>query len=235
MNEHIFSAETSALSGRAAQHREMSADNRTFFDALMPCPDWSDMGASDHVIQLYDEDDHLLQAVSRFTGAGLEAGEAAVVIATQPHREDIEARLWAHGLDLTTAHAQGQYVPLDAAETLSQVMIDGWPDARRFVDVVGAVIARAEGRYPRVRVFGEMVALLWAEGNGDAALRLEELCNDLVKSHAFPLLCAYPMRGFSKAEHTEKFRTICATHSHVIPGESYTTLDSPDARLRTLA
>jgi len=183
---------------------------------------------------VYDEDAHLLDAVSRFTGTGLAAGEAVVVIATPPHRDCLEARLHAHGVDLATACAQGQYVPLDAAETLAQVMIDGWPDKGRFVDVVGGVIAHAGSRYPRVRAFGEMVALLCTEGNGDAALQLEALWNDLATLHAFPLLCAYPMHGFSRAVHAQKFLTICAAHSHVIPTESYMALASHDERLRTI-
>src|SRR4029434_1895112 len=86
----------------------------------------------------------------------------------------------------------------------------------------------------RVRVFGEMVALLWAEGNMDAALQLEMLCNDLVTLHPFSLLCAYPLRGFTQATHAQPLLTICAAHSHVIPAESYTALASPDERLRTI-
>jgi len=192
------------------------------------------MGASDHCILVYEDDAHLLDTVSRFTGTGLAAGEAAVVIATQPHRDHLKARLRAHGVDLATACAQGQYIPVDAAEMLGQCMVDGCPDERRFVDVVGGIIARAGSRYPRVRAFGEMVALLWAEGNEGAALRLEELWHDLITMYAFPLLCAYPMHGFSRAVHAQKFLTICAAHSHVIPTESYAALASPDERLRTI-
>jgi hypothetical protein len=100
--------------------------------------------------------------------------------------------------------------------------------------VVGGVIAQAGGRYPRVRAFGEMVALLWTEGNEDAALQLEKLWNDLVQMYAFPLFCAYPLSGFSRAVHAKKLLKICAEHSHVIPAESYTALTAPDERLRTI-
>jgi PAS domain S-box-containing protein len=235
MSARIFSAEASATSGRAEQDGEMSAEKNAFFEALVSRTDWGDMGASDHCMQLYEEDASLLDAVSGFAGTGLEAGDAAVVIATKPHRDHLDERLRAHGLDLATAREQGQYVPLDAAEMLSKIMVDGGPDERRFVDVVGGVIARAGGRYARVRIFGELVALLWAEGNGDAALRLEELWNRLTEIHAFSLLCAYPMSGFSRAVHAKKFLKICAEHSHVIPAEGYTALTSPDERLRLIA
>ena len=208
MDARIFTAEASVIAGRAAQNDKRCVDKHAVFDAPGPHIDWGAIGASDHCVLVYDEDAHLLDAVSRFTGTGLEAGEAVVVLATQPHRDYLEARFRAHGVDLATMGARGQYVSLDAAETLSRFMIDGWPDAQRFVDVVGGVVAHAGGRYPRVRAFGEMVALLWAEGNRDAALRIEELWNDLIALHAFPLLCAYPMRGFSRAVHAQKLLTI---------------------------
>jgi hypothetical protein len=122
--------------------------------------DWGDLGTSDHVILVYEADAHLVDAVSRFVDTGLAEGEAVIVVATPPHREQLEARLRAGGVDLATACAQGQYVALDAAETLAQFTVDGWPDAQRFADVVGDIIARVGRRYPHVRIFGEMVALL---------------------------------------------------------------------------
>jgi signal transduction histidine kinase len=80
-----------------------------------------------------------------------------------------------------------------------------------------------------------MVALLWIEGNADAAIRLEELWNDLARTHAFSLRCAYPMSSFCRGEHGDLLLKICAEHSVVIPGESYTTLVSEDERLRGIA
>ena len=201
------------------------------------CCRWTggDLGTSDHVVLVYEADVHLVDAVSRFVSTGLAAGEAAIVIATPPHREQLDARLCAYGVDLATASAQGQYIALDAAETLAQFMVNDWPDAQRFADVVGNILAGVGSRYPHMRVFGEMVALLWAAGHGDATLRLEALWHDLLKTYAFPLLCAYPIRGFVKGAHAQQFPTICAAHSHVVPAESYMALTSPDERLRTVA
>jgi hypothetical protein len=60
---------------------------------------------------------------------------------------------------------QGLYVPLDAGETLSKFMVDGWPSEPRFntaiEDLIGRVATRDQRRL--VRVVGEMVALLWNE------------------------------------------------------------------------
>ena len=45
-------------------------------------------------------------------------------------------------------------------------------------------------------MFGEAVALLQAEGNADAAIRFEQLGNDLPKTHKVDILCAYSLSSF---------------------------------------
>ena len=54
-------------------------------------------------------------------------------------------------------------------------------------------------------------------------------------THSFSLHCAYPIAGFGREEDTEPFLKICAAHSHVIPSESYTQLDSETERLRNIS
>src|SRR5215472_4519648 len=153
-----------------------------------------------HVIQLYNEDGPLLDLLSRFVESALTGNDAAVVIAVKAHAAGITERLAARGLDVPKAIREGRYVLLDAAETLAKFMVDGLQDARRFADLVGGTIVRAkaaaQGERQRAAVVGEMVSLLWAAGNIDGALRLEQLWNDLATTHAFSLRCAYPMSGF---------------------------------------
>ncbi|WP_250532488.1 MEDS domain-containing protein, partial [Caballeronia sp. ATUFL_F1_KS39] len=67
------------------------------------------------------------------------------------------------------------------------------------------------GKVP-VRAFGEMVAILCARGESGAALRLEQLWNDLARKHAFSLLCAYPTRVFKGSEEARAFHAICSAH-----------------------
>jgi signal transduction histidine kinase len=192
-----------------------------------------------HVVQFYGEDGFLLDELSRFIGTALGAGEAAVVIATKEHRGGLDHRLNAWGLDTTAAVLQGRYIALDAADTLAKIMLAGQPDPALFIEVVGSVIAKAlvavGGEPRRIAAFGEMVALLWAEGRPEAAIHLEQLWNDLAQSHSFSLRCAYPMSSFYREEHGDLLLKICAEHSDVIPGESYTSLISEDERFRSIA
>jgi signal transduction histidine kinase len=192
------------------------------------------MRDSEHFVQFYEADEFLIDSLSGFIGAGLGVDDACIVVATQAHRESLEQRLRASGLDLGAASARGQYVSLDAGEILSTFMVAGLPEPRRFAEVLRGIIGRAAEGWRRVRIFGEMVALLWAEGHSKGALRLEELWNELHNSQAFTLFCAYPINGFGGEAYAELISGICAEHSRVIPAESYTRLADPDDRLRAI-
>jgi signal transduction histidine kinase len=191
-----------------------------------------------HTVQFYADDPFLLNELSRFIGSALGAGDAGIVIATQAHRDDLAGQLKARGLDIERAAAQGRYVSLDAQETLSKLMPDGQLDEIRFVDLIGGVIQQAAisvgGERPRIAAFGEMVALLWAEGRPDAAIQLEQLWNSLARTHSFELLCAYPSSLFNQSEDATGIGDICATHTHVTPDESYTALVTEGERLRAI-
>ena len=193
---------------------------------------------SDHVVQFYVEDASFLDALSRSIGTTLGAGDSAVAIATRAHLDGLARRLKDRGLDTARAIETGRYVPLDARETLSRFLLEGWPDGARFAEVIGSVIERAksaaEGDDPRVFAFGETVALLWAEGKPGSALHLEQLWNDLATIHSFSLRCAYPLKAFDREDHGESFLKICAEHSTVIPAENYTALLDEVQRLRNI-
>ncbi|HEY4035775.1 MAG TPA: PAS domain S-box protein, partial [Ktedonobacteraceae bacterium] len=202
---------------------------------LVPRLNWSEMSESEHFVQFYETDDFLLDSLSSFIGTGLDAGDGCIVIATKAHRESLEQRLKANGLDLTTNHTRDGYISLDAHETLPKFMVDGLPEPKRFAEIIGSIITRAAQGRNHVRIFGELVVLLCMEGNQAAAIRLETLWNDLrYTTHPFSLFCAYPMHNFAGKRHRMQFTEICQQHSHVIPDESYTALTNPDERLRAI-
>ena len=203
-----------------------------------PILDWFEQKHTGHVVQFYTDDIALVDAIARFIGGALGAGDAAVIIATDAHRSGIVERLKA-GIDAARATQQERLVMLDAKETLARFMARGLPDARLFEQAIGPTIdqVRAATKDPegvRVAAFGEMVAILWAEGNHRAAIQLEKLWNNLIKTRSFSLRCAYPMPGFGRGEYSEPFLQICGEHESVIPTEEYTHLSSGDERLRRI-
>jgi PAS domain S-box-containing protein/excisionase family DNA binding protein len=206
------------------------------FDAdHAPRSTWHEMGPSEHLVQFYEDDAFLVRTLTEYIGAGLRAGEATIALVTEAHRAHVEERLRSDGLDLDSAHADGQYVTLDATETLARIMADGTLAPARFEEVIGTVVRRAaEGGRP-VRAFGEMVALLAAEGNHTAAVRMEALWNGLRRVHTFSLLCAYPVDVLGGAAFEALFGDVCAEHTLVMPAESYTALKTADAQMREIA
>lgn len=192
-----------------------------------------------HTAQFYADDSFLLDELTRFIGTALIAGDAAVIIATKAHREGLALRLQSRDLNITRATEEGRYIALDASETLAKFMVNGCPDAALFTETVGSILAQAITAAPakqsHVTAFGEMVALLWGRGNPEAALRLEELWNNLIHTYPLSLRCAYPMSGFDRGDHADLFRKICAEHSDVIPVETYTALTSDQLRLLSIS
>jgi len=169
-----------------------------------------------HDVQFYSDDAVFLESVTQFIAAALKAGNASIVVATKPHRDSLLQALKAQGVDVDAAIQQGAYASLDAADTLSIYMVDDWPDPVRFFAGFGKLIESAskaaKAQDPRVAFFGEGVALLWAEGKTEAAIRLEQLVKDLAKTYKVDILCAYP---FSVNVDERAFRKICAEHSAV--------------------
>jgi len=201
---------------------------------LAPVSDWTGATEPEHFVQFYEADAFLISSLAGFIGAGLTEGDACVVVATGAHRDALDERLRTGGFDPDAARACGQYVSADASGMLSRFMVGGLPDAGRFSEVVGEIVARAATVGRRVRIFGEMVALLWTEENYDAAIRLEEFWNELHKTRPFTLFCAYPMCGFGGEARARGLGDVCTAHARVIPAESYSAIAEADERLRTI-
>lgn len=177
---------------------------------------WGEVAPTHHLVQIYDEEAPFLDSLESFLTEGLEAGDGVVVIATQPHRTSLEARLTARGVNVAQLRKADRYVDLDADETMKLFMVDAWPDEARFRDTIAKLIARASAAHTRtVRAFGEMVALMWAQGQCAATVRLEHLWHRICEKENLALLCAYPQSGFT-TDVASSIRQICDAHSHVV-------------------
>jgi hypothetical protein len=175
---------------------------------------WGELSACDHTVQIYEDDTAFLDALEGFVAAGIRQGDAIILIATPAHLEGLEHRLEASGFDVSAAIVRGQYLALDAKRALSKFMVDGWPDEVLFEQFVGGLLARAKGNHRKVRAFGEMVALMWAEGQCGATVRLEHLWTRLVHKESFSLFCAYPKTGFTE-DANDAIAQVCAAHSRL--------------------
>ena len=175
---------------------------------------WGEVSPSEHLVQFYTDESLFVVTLARFVEDGLRSGEAVVVIATASHVSSLEARLAAQGIDIEAYRASGAYLPLDAASTLSRFIRDGWPDEDLFHSVIEGVLADARAGRRRARAFGEMVALLWAQGHHGATVRLEYLWNELCQRDGVSVFCAYPKVGLTR-DLEESLQEVCELHTQV--------------------
>jgi hypothetical protein len=175
--------------------------------------------AWEHVVQLYLNDAFLIKSLTPFILAGLEEKATVIAVVTEKHREDLR-RVSRSAHDPVSEET---LVFRDACDLLSAFMIDGWPDQARFLSEIGHSVDTAT-RPGSVRIFQEMGTVLWAQGNTRAALRVEELWNEIAPLHAFSLLCAYPTSAYSAENDDDSFLPVCLTHTHVRTSRSFIPL-----------
>ncbi len=173
---------------------------------------------SRHEVGFYWNDEAFVHGLTRLIGAAIRDGSIAIVVATESHRERLLPRLQAHGLDLITAIEQHQFLALDAAATLSSVIVNGNLDRESFLEVAGNLIVnsrRAANREnPRVAIFGECDPPFWAIA-AEAAIQVEQFWNEIMKKYDVDIFCAYSLSNIQHFMNDALFRRICAEHSAV--------------------
>lgn len=178
---------------------------------------WGEIAPCNHLVQIYESDEVFMDSLEEFVCSGLNMGENVVLVATEVHLDAVRKRLELYGFNLHKLDDEHRFIGLNAEETLAKFMIDNWPDEILFRNTVSEVIEQAKQNGRPIRVFGEMVAVLWAQGHCGATVRLEHLWNEFCKSETFSLFCAYPRSGFTQDANTS-IMEICSTHSKILGG-----------------
>ena len=183
----------------------------------------SEPGENGHIVQLYQDDDFYGEAISHFAAEGLARGESIILVATQPHWKNISGRLRGKGLDTEQLFRDGQLTLLDADETLPKFMAGKLPDGRIFKPLAKQTIARARanGKFRRVRWWGEMVNCLYVDGNAAGSNRLEQFFDEVAHEENIAIFCSFLMDKYDPKIYDEAFGHVCSTHSHVIPADDY--------------
>jgi len=192
---------------------------------------WSELlaGAAprDHIVQLYQDQQFLNRAVCRFAAAAIANGEGVILVPTVAHWDAFRPRLEAEGVDVKAAVKRGQLTIVDADNLLPTFMRNGMPDSPVFVGLAANVIAQArgDGRYPKLRWWGEMVNILWERGDVAASMNLEDLFDQLAHEQDIAIFCSFLMDNFNGDVHARMLPRLGENHTHLIPVEDYAWLE----------
>lgn len=167
-----------------------------------------------HILQLFDSHRSAALALAQFVRTGLTGDEKVILIARNDDWSRAAVVLAAEKVDLTAAVESGQLVIRESLETLASLLVAGMPSEERFKATVERLVEYHAADGQRLRCYGDMVDLLAAEGQFDAAQRLEQLWNDLLRRQSFALFCGYSSAHFAEATPADSLQRIRALHSH---------------------
>jgi hypothetical protein len=185
-------------------------------------------GTKSRQVRFCDSDRSLARIVAEFLDEGFELGSPGIVVATASQRAEIIRELTDRSFDVIGLQRSHDLVFLDAEETLSGFMRDGKLDARKFRDRIYQLIEGvSHGRTDcTVRIFGQMVDVLWQKGEREAAVRLEVIWNQLAQTEASSLLCRYVIGNFVKDASVDD---ICGQHSDIVSADDNANRVAPTA------
>jgi len=179
---------------------------------------WGDIARSDHVLQVYENDGVFLDTVTGFVQAALKADENAVVVATESHLNALEARLGTYGFDIEMLISQSRFIPINAEEIISEIMIDGRLSESHLSRLNTSFLQKIGRNQKKFRICGEVAPTLLANGYTESAVTLEELAE--AHNHQNPgcVFCAYPKSIFN--DEVKIMSRICRAHSILISGSA---------------
>ena len=178
---------------------------------------WGDLAFCGHTLQVYDTDELYVDAFAGFISTGIHLGDCCIVIATEAHRNALDQKLMDLGIDVEAVKADNSYIAVDAYETLSKFIVDGMPDEQLLGKTMSALFEKAYEAKRLVRAGGEMSAVLFAQGNREAAISLERMTNKVIETKPFSVFCGFSRTAFPNGEDMI-LHHFCAEHSRLIAG-----------------
>ena len=141
----------------------------------------------EHVLQLYQEEHCLLDALAEFAAAGLREDEGILMVGSTPRWELLLERLRKAGVAVASHMTRGQLRLLGAHVVLTTCATRGVADHAKFNEIVGGAVKLARTRFERVRVFSELTDALWREGDAPKFFSMPEPAHP-VQAHEWPAM-----------------------------------------------
>lgn len=173
---------------------------------------WGEIAPSDHLLQIYETDIMFIDALFSYVKEGIDHGESAVIIATEDHLNALNLKM-SSVYDVNSLIDSRKYLPIDAEKLLDRLLENDEISEIKFnaiiTDLLNSVNCK---KAAKVRILGEMVALLWGMGYRKATMQLEKLWSKFCSSNNISLVCAYPQAGF-RQDAVKSIMHICTFHS----------------------
>lgn len=174
---------------------------------------WLASPSGDHVVAYYDNDLSLVESLCDFLRAGTKAEDTCIVIA----RSNIITKLYReYGSTPGISLSNDRHLVFRAEAILDNFMVEGMPDRTKFLATIKELIDEADSKGKPVRAYGDMVALLWEEGNHAGAMELEKLWNEAVSLYNFSRYCAYPHTDFKDHEAHAQITALHNLSTHAL-------------------
>jgi hypothetical protein len=173
--------------------------------------------SGNYIVEVFRHQSGKVKSVAQYITDGLNNGEAVAIIARPFLRKALIDCLVPQGVDVQSCKDQGKIKFLDAEFLLSSLWFDDGIDAEAFEKFVSDPLRVMKQKYDKIRIFGEMVNLLWQKGAYAEAMQLEDSWNALFKKFEFSLLITYSLNHLDPSTFDEALEQICRCHPHHNP------------------
>lgn len=179
-----------------------------------------------HFVQFYKDDSFLTKEIMASVADNLDHGCAILLILTRPHSGMILNLLSQSGRPVAHLLESGRLAIINAETLVGKITIHNWPDRKLFFDAIEPLFVEKQRKFGKIAAYGELVNLLWQSGATKAAVRLEELWNELSERYPFALYCGYQVDVMDPKLDSEALEGIYATHSsHSLSQKNQSLLD----------
>ena len=171
-----------------------------------------------HSVQFYVGERFAHHAIAEFFTQDGTPHDPLILLA-RPQTFHAVAQELASGRYDRTGNAVDRLVFVDADAALPQIMEGGALVPARAARLLRDIFARIGPLPPQatIRLYGELVDVLYARGHKAAALEVEGLAVGLFEIEPrLSILCGYCIERFASDEDLDRLRAICDAHAHVL-------------------
>lgn len=169
-----------------------------------------------HRLFLFHSDNELAAGVGELLSQWLCSGETVLALFTSTHLHAIERHLRERGVDFDSAVSEGRFVTIEAQEAMDDLLRSGRVEPDEFAALSSGPVARIIESGRTCHVIGEVVGLLWAAGEVQAAMDLEDRWLSVCRDLGFTLDCTYPVPSIDAVEHDGCVDQLFRIHTEVI-------------------